>query len=207
MIRKNRALPVAGLPLLLCLLAPFIHAQQSGKKEYTFRGKVERVDSSPKPLRVTNEAIEGWMGTMTMEYAIDNPEVLGRVKAGDEITAKVYEGDFTLHGVQVVSKPKDAASPEPSKSGLRLEDLEQLALTSNPTMAQVQANLRVAAGMTKQSGLYPNPTVGYYGDEIRGGFDRGGKQGGVISQTIVTGGKLRAARRLAELQANEVETR
>src|SRR5260370_18903909 len=146
------------------------------------------------------------MGTMTIEYAIDNPEVLGRVKAGDEITAKVYAGDFTLHDVEVVLKPKVTASPEPGKSGLRLEDFEKMALASHPTMAQVQANLRVAAGLTKQAGLYPNPTVGYYGDEIRGGFDRGGKQGGFISQTIVTGGKLRAARRLAELQANEVET-
>src|SRR5216683_4523645 len=122
MIRKNRALRVAGLPLLLCLLAPYIHAQQSGKKAYTFRGKVEQVKSGPKPLTVTNESIEGWMGTMTMPYAIDKPEVLSRVKAGDEITAKVYDGDFTLHDVEVVLKPKVTASPEPNKSGLRLED-------------------------------------------------------------------------------------
>jgi outer membrane protein, heavy metal efflux system len=81
-----------------------------------------------------------------------------------------------------------------------------MALASNPTVAQVQANMRVAAGLARQAGLYPNPTVGYYGDEIRGGFSRGGKQGGFVSQTIVTGGKLRAARRVAELQANEIET-
>src|SRR5260370_18652981 len=41
---------------------------------------------------------------------------------------------------------------------------------------------------------------------MRRGSSRGGKHGGFISQTIVTGGKLRAARRVAELQANEVET-
>ena len=81
-----------------------------------------------------------------------------------------------------------------------------MALATNPTMAQAQANLRVAAGLAKQAGFYPNPTVGYYGDEIRGGFTRGGKQGGFISQTIVTGGKLGAARRVAQLQAEEVET-
>jgi cobalt-zinc-cadmium efflux system outer membrane protein len=70
----------------------------------------------------------------------------------------------------------------------------------------VQANLRVAAGLARQAGLYPNPTVGYYGDEIRGGYLGGGKQGGFASQTIVLGGKLRAARRVAELEATEVET-
>jgi cobalt-zinc-cadmium efflux system outer membrane protein len=91
-------------------------------------------------------------------------------------------------------------------AGLRLEDLEKMALASNPTIAQAEANLRVAAGLSKQAGLYPNPTVGYYGDEIRGGYSGGGKQGGFISQTIVTGGKLRAARRVAELQAGQVET-
>jgi outer membrane protein, heavy metal efflux system len=93
-----------------------------------------------------------------------------------------------------------------SQVGMRMEELEQMALANNPTVAQVQANLRVAAGLARQAGLYPNPTVGYYGDEIRGGYLAGGKQGGFISQTIVTGAKLSAARRVAELQAHEVET-
>ena len=91
-------------------------------------------------------------------------------------------------------------------TGMRLEDLEQMALTNNPTMAQATANLQVAAALTRQAGLYPNPTVGYYGDEIRGGSIAGGKQGGFISQTIVLGGKLGAARRVASLDAKEVET-
>jgi cobalt-zinc-cadmium efflux system outer membrane protein len=167
---------------------------------------VEQVNAGPKPLTVTNEPIEGWMGTMTMAFAVGNKDVLSSVKVGDQIRAKVYDGDTTLYEVQVVSHPKAAASTETNQAGMRLEDFEQMALANNPTMAQVQANLRVSAGLAKQAGLYPNPTVGYYGDEIRGGFTRGGKQGGFVSQTIVTGGKLRAARRVAELQAGEVET-
>lgn len=147
------------------------------------------------------------MGEMTMGYGVDGDTVFNRVKAGDQITAKVYEGDFTLHEVQVV--PPGNATVEPTvatQGGMRLEDLEQMALANNPTVVQVQANLRAAAGLARQAGLYPNPTVGYYGDEIRGGFIGGGKQGGFVSQTIVLGGKLRAARRVAELQAKEVET-
>jgi cobalt-zinc-cadmium efflux system outer membrane protein len=108
--------------------------------------------------------------------------------------------------VEEVAQPKAVAPAGTSQAGLRLENFEQMALANNPTMAQVEANRRVAAGLTKQAGIYPNPTVGYYGDEIRGGYTRGSKQGGFVSQTIVTGGKLRAARRVAELQANEVET-
>src|SRR5260370_4015252 len=81
-----------------------------------------------------------------------------------------------------------------------------MALGSNPAIAQVQANVRVSAGLARQAGLYPNPTLGYYADEVRGGYPGGGKQGGFISQTIVTGGKLRAARRVAELLTQEAET-
>lgn len=196
---------VTFVAAILCLTLMPVDAQQAGKKSYAFRGKVERVDKAAKRLTVTNEPIEGWMGVMTMGYKVDNDDVFDRVKAGDQITATVYDGDFTLYNVQVV--PKDQA---PGKQGvenvLRLEDLEQMALANNPTMAQVRANMQVAAGLVRQAGLYPNPTVGYYGDEIRGGSFGGGEEGGFISQTIVLGGKLGAERRVARLAASEVQT-
>jgi cobalt-zinc-cadmium efflux system outer membrane protein len=91
-------------------------------------------------------------------------------------------------------------------TGMRLEDWEKIALANNPTGAQADANLRIASALARQAGLYPNPTVGYYGDEIRGGSYGGGKQGGYVSQTIVTGGKRQAARRVAELSAAEAKT-
>jgi len=116
---------------------------------------------------------------MTMAYAVDKDEVFQRVKAGDQIRAKVYEGDLTLHNVEVV--PQTAGLAVTNTSSLRLEDLEQMALAGNPTIVQVQANLRIASGLARQAGLYPNPTVGYYGDEIRGGYTGGGKQGGFVS--------------------------
>ncbi len=96
--------------------------------------------------------------------------------------------------------------PGSPTAGLSLAELEQLALATNPTMAQVRANMQVAAGLVKQAGLYPNPTVGYYGDEIRGGSYAGGEEGAFVSQTIVLGGKLGAARRVAKLEASEAGT-
>jgi cobalt-zinc-cadmium efflux system outer membrane protein len=86
----------------------------------------------------------------------------------------------------------------PAGPALKLGDLEQMALSRNPTFSQVNADARAAEGMKKQAGLYPNPTVGYYGDEIRGGSFRSGKEGAFINQTIVLGGKLGAARQTAE---------
>jgi Cu/Ag efflux protein CusF len=83
------------------------HAQQdkkaAGKKEYTFHGKVQKIDLNAKTFVVNGQKVEGWMDGMTMSYAPDKPDVLKDLKVGDEITAKVYEGDFhTLHDVHVV---------------------------------------------------------------------------------------------------------
>jgi outer membrane protein, heavy metal efflux system len=185
-----------ALSALVCSAIPLLFGQQGERKSFIFHGKVEAVDLAARRLTITNEPIEGWMGTMTMGYTVDNQNVLNQAKPGDRVTAKVYEGDFRLYDVQVV----------PATSGLRLEDLEQLALANNPTMAQVRANMQVAAGLVRQAGLYPNPTAGYYGDEIRGGSYGGGEQGGFVSQTVVLGGKLGAARRVARAEASEVET-
>src|SRR5260370_6385756 len=185
---------LAAPGVFLCLLIAPVQAQQGAKKAYPFRGKVEQVNTGAKPLTVTNEPIEGWMGTMTMAYAVDNKDVLSRVKVGDQITAKVYDGDSPLYDVEVIPQPKGAASPDTNTAGLRLEDLEQMALANNPTMAQVQANLRVAAGLAKQAGLYPNPTAGYYGDGNRGGYTCGGKKGGFVTPNLRTGGKIGAGR-------------
>jgi Cu/Ag efflux protein CusF len=78
-------------------------AASAEKKEHVFRGKVEKVDPQAKTLTVDGENVEGWMSAMTMTYSADKPDVYDKVKAGDQITAKVYDGDFaTLHDVEVV---------------------------------------------------------------------------------------------------------
>ncbi len=84
------------------LLALFCFGQSSGKKQYTFHGKVESVDKGAKSMRVNGEKVEGWMGAMTMDYTVDNPAVLSQVKPGDRITATVYDGDYSLHDVKVM---------------------------------------------------------------------------------------------------------
>ncbi|MDP9055320.1 MAG: copper-binding protein [Acidobacteriota bacterium] len=76
---------------------------QGAKKPHTFHGKVESVSSDG--LTVNGDKVEGWMDAMTMKYKVDDSKILKNVKPGDEITATVYAGDFSLHKVQVVSKP------------------------------------------------------------------------------------------------------
>lgn len=95
-----------------------------------------------------------------------------------------------------------------------LDHALETALRHNPTLRQADAGIRAARARAQQEGLYPNPTVGYSGDEIRGGESGGGKQGFFVEQTIVTGGKLDRARevfhkktQLAEIEAEEQKIR
>ena len=86
------------------------------KKEHIFRGKVEKIDINAKTFTVNGQKVEGWMEAMTMVYVPDKEDVLKRVKVGDEITAKVYDGDFrTLHDVQVAPTKTDGKAAPAKK--------------------------------------------------------------------------------------------
>lgn len=97
---------------------------------------------------------------------------------------------------------------------LGLDDAEKMANESNPTLRQAEAEIRAAKARQQQASVYPNPQIGYTGDEIRGGSVGGGKQGFFVQQTIVTAGKLGKSRdvfaneaKLAEIEAQEQKTR
>lgn len=93
----------------------------------------------------------------------------------------------------------------PGGPALQLEDLEQMGLENNPTLRQAESEVRATEGRKRQAGLYPNPTVGYQGEQIRGGSFRGGEQGAFIQQDIVLGGKLGAARNVIEQERKQAE--
>ena len=85
-----------------------VHAQTppAGKKEHPFKGKVEKVDDKTKMITVNNENIPGWMMSMTMTYKVDKPDSLKGLKAGDNITATVYDGDVqTLYNIKLAPPP------------------------------------------------------------------------------------------------------
>ena len=75
------------------------------------------------------------------------------------------------------------------ESGLTLEAIEQLALANNPAIQQANAASARAGGIRAQVGLKPNPTIGYFGEEI-GNDGAGGLHGAFVSQTFVRGDKL-----------------
>ena len=111
--------------------------------------------------------------------------------------------------------PRMGKSQEnPEAPLIELTELQRLAFENNPTLAQADAEIRTGEARKLQSGLYPNPTAGYVGEEIRGGPLGGGQHGFFVSQTLVTGGKLGLNReiaghdvRISELEAEEQSLR
>ncbi|MGC2658327.1 MAG: TolC family protein [Bryobacteraceae bacterium] len=83
---------------------------------------------------------------------------------------------------------------------MNLNQFERLALASNPTMVQAKAIVEQSGAQARQAGLMPNPTIGYEGEQIRGGSYGGGEQGAFIQQDIVMGGKLALRRDVYEQQ-------
>jgi cobalt-zinc-cadmium efflux system outer membrane protein len=102
--------------------------------------------------------------------------------------------------------PGQAQAPASEQKTITLEELQQMALENNPTFAQSAANIQAAEGKKKQSGLYPNPTVGYQGEQIRGGAFHGGEQGFFLQQDIVLGGKLSLNRKIFDQELKQAET-
>jgi len=116
---------------------------------------------------------------------------------------------------RTVEFPRLARAQSNSNASLfTLDRALEAARQHNPTYRQADAGIRAAHAREQQSTLFPNPTVGYSGDEIRGGQSHGGKQGFFVEQTIITAGKLARARdvftkemRLAEFEAEEQKVR
>jgi cobalt-zinc-cadmium efflux system outer membrane protein len=113
-----------------------------------------------------------------------------------------FSQDQSMPNMPATTPPQGKAN---TQTGLTLGELEQMAVSGNPTLAQAAAEIRAAAGRKAQSGLYPNPTVGYQGEQIRGGAQGGGEQGFFVSQDIVLGGKLGLNRRVFEQEKKQAE--
>lgn len=106
----------------------------------------------------------------------------------------------SMPGLQMQQQAQQPAGPT-----YTLEQLEQIAVRNNPTLRQAQSEIRAAEGRRKQAGLYPNPTVGYEGEEIAGGPSRGGEQGFFVQQNIVLGGKLGLSQQVFEQERRQAE--
>ena len=128
-------------------------------------------------------------------------------------------------GVPIAPSPAGEVAPQPDSSRpsapaasedpfggeapadgpvMTLAELESIALANNPTLIQADARVRAARAKCLQVGLYPNPTIGYLGEDM-GSEGRAGKQGAFAGQEIVTAGKLGRRRAVVAHEVRQAE--
>lgn len=99
----------------------------------------------------------------------------------------------------VLGPPLDAQTAPAPAAPITLAELEQLALQHNPTTSAAAASVDAARARARQAGAWPNPVVGYSGEELKtGALDRRGAHGFFVEQEIPLGGKLGLSRDAAD---------
>lgn len=94
----------------------------------------------------------------------------------------------------------------PDSPVVTLEELERMATERNPTLAQAAASVRAAEGRRRQAGAFPNPTVGYFGEELAfRALSDNSEHGVFVEQTIPLGGKLGKSKRIFEREREQAE--
>lgn len=106
------------------------------------------------------------------------------------------------------STPAASQQLEPAAGPpLTLRQLEEMALANNPTVQQAQAGIDAARGRARHAGAWPNPIIGYVGEEIAPGeIIQRGAHGVFVDQTIPLGGKLRLNRNVFEREVEQAES-
>ena len=98
-----------------------------------------------------------------------------------------------------VVQASQASAPDSENlpTSLSLARAIGIALERHPELAAANAQISASQGNALQAGLYPNPLVGYIGEQIGSRGNAGGQQGPYISQEFVTGGKLEVSQSAA----------
>lgn len=146
---------------------------------------------------------------------VDGDSALATTTAQEasEITLANYEQPATTELPQPPVSDNNSAvhehettilEPLPHAGELTLEALEEMALASNPAIAQAAARVRALRGKWVQVGLPPNPTGGYSAGEV-GNDGAGGQQGGYFGQQIITAKKLRRNRAIVAAEITRAE--
>ncbi len=87
-----------------------------------------------------------------------------------------------------------------------LESMYHIALMNNPAIPEAEARLRATRGKWVQVGLWPNPTIGYSGQQLGSG-GQAEQNGFLLGQEFVRGHKLALNRSIAAQEIRAAEQR
>lgn len=218
---------VSLLPLALLIFSSAAYAQHEGHgapQQQQAPPAQQPEAQAPQPQKPTPSppARPGAQPTKAPTQAQPDPH-RGHDTPPPTATPPPDRGDHVGHGTQqpgipppppqargVAPRPLPALESRLKKQlavGVRYtrEELQKIALESNPTLAQAESEIRAASGRRRQAGLWPNPSLGYTGEEIRGGSFGGGQQGFFVEQDVILGRKLRQGQRVFEQEQRIAE--
>src|SRR5436190_18996067 len=113
---------ILGLSILLafsaCKTAGDTSADSPDAKRYKLKGKVVAVDRTAKKATIDHEAVEGYMGAMTMEFPVHADWVWNDLVPGSEIRAELVvdntaKDPYYLENVGIIAAPNPDQPPVP----------------------------------------------------------------------------------------------
>src|ERR1700722_11542966 len=188
------------------------------QKDQTKKGASTQDKSETMPMDMNTAAQQG--APMEAKPSGNMPDTtLQPIQQGIEKSGSKSDAPSVRRDTMTLQEPEnegfhtgqDLPAPEllkevAARPSMSVGDFESIAERSNPTIAQARAYVRQSEEQGRQAGLLPNPTVGYSGDQIRGGTFGGGEQGVYIQQEFVLGGKLGLRRDIygQEAKSNQI---
>jgi cobalt-zinc-cadmium efflux system outer membrane protein len=113
-----------------------------------------------------------------------------------------------MPGMTAAPPAEPATRPSVVPAGaapMTLAEFEAIAMRSNPTLVQAQAQVEASLAKSFQAGLFPNPIFGYASEQIGAQGRAGETQGAFFEQEIVRGGKLRLSRAKYRQEADQAQ--
>ncbi|HWL06967.1 MAG TPA: TolC family protein [Planctomicrobium sp.] len=158
--------------------------------------------TAPLPF-VTRDSSDALSNQLASKQKTTSPQT--ELVDATPVVSSRAESDDSVQLASMEQRPDSSVPPPPSELpptssekllpieegefGVTLSSLEQIALQNNPAIAQAAASAQKATGFRHQVGKYPNPVIGYSGQQLD---DRGTDQHlAYVEQEIVTGKKLR----------------
>ena len=172
--------------------------------EVTVSGTSEddvRVDKSIETETARTEH-SGWRPTADLDLS-GHSRASDR-RDGSSVVAVGFEQTAGAVGFEQTAGAVSKAERSDHSPAATLASLEELALASNPTLLELQANVDAANGRWLQVGLKPNPVAGISAQEM--GNDRSaGQYGAIVGQEFVTADKLELNRNSAAWRVKQAE--
>ena len=165
--------------------------------------------------KVAEASKVGLIRKVSFQEDVEDDEKVSRLEAeADDLKKLADESQDELQDDEATELEFESSSIQPayettavSTNSTSLAEIEQLALSTNPAVAEVQAEIESLRGKLTQAGLPPNPTVGIVGSDINEDGVSGGRYGVYFGREIVRGNKLGYSRSVVCAEIRTAEQR